>query len=163
MKKAAILLSLFLATVGTAVAETIRLPLNQLTALAALELRCVSDQQEIQIPLPERWDLTRLVLHLRYTVSTNLIPESSQLVVKMRGQPIAQTRLNPLAPQVKVGIDIPTKLLVPGYNALVFQVAQHFSKNQCENPCAPDLWTNINLTESYLEMEFDWKPVPTEL
>ena len=163
MKKAAILLSLFLATVGTAVAETIRLPLNQLTALAALELRCVSDQQEIQIPLPERWDLTRLVLHLRYTVSTNLIPESSQLVVKMRGQPIAQTRLNPLAPQVKVGIDIPTKLLVPGYNALGFQVAQHFSKNQCENPCAPDLWTNINLTESYLEMEFDWKPVPTEL
>jgi hypothetical protein len=144
-------------------AETIRLPLQQLSSLSTLELRCVSDQREIQIPLPERWDLKRLVLNLRYTVSTNLIPESSQLVVKMRGQPIAQARLNPLAPEVKLGIDIPVKLLVPGYNPLAFQVAQHFSKNQCESPCAPDLWTNISLTESYLEMEFDWRPVPTEL
>ena len=161
--RSTLLLILMLASASQALAETIRLPLQQLTALAALELRCVSDQQEIQVPLPERWDLKRLVLHLRYTVSTNLIPESSQLVVKMRGQPIAQARLNPLAPEVKLGIDIPTKLLVPGYNALAFQVAQHFSKNQCENPCAPDLWTNVNLTESYLEMTFDWKPIPTEL
>ena len=163
MKRAVILLLFIFATAGTALADTIRLPLQQLTALTTLELRCVSDQREIQVPLPERWDLTRLVLHLRYTVSTNLIPDSSQLVIKMRGQPIAQARLNPLAPEVKLGVEIPTKLLVPGYNSLVFQVAQHFSKNQCESPCAPDLWTNISLVESYLEMEFDWKAVPTAL
>ena len=144
-------------------ADTIKLPLQELTALAALELRCVSDQREIQVPLPERWELKRLVLHLRYTVSTNLIPDSSQLVIKMRGEPIAQTRLNPMAPDVKVGIEIPTRLLTPGYNSLIFQVAQHFSKNQCESPCAPDLWTNISLQDSYLDMEFDWKPVPTAL
>ncbi len=163
MKRATILLSLIFATAGTALADTIQLPLQQLTALTTLELRCVSDQREIQVPLPERWDLKRLVLHLRYTVSTNLIPDSSQLVIKMRGQPIAQARLNPLAPEVKLGVEIPTKLLAPGYNPLVFQVAQHFSKNQCESPCSPDLWTNISLTESYLEMEFDWKAVPAAL
>ena len=163
MKKATIIFSFFLATVGAAPAETIKLPLQQLTALAALELRCVSDQREIQVPLPERWDLKRLVLHLRYTVSTNLLPESSQLVIKMRGQPVAQARLNPLAPEVRLGIDIPPKLLVPGYNSLVFQVAQHASKNQCEAPCSPDLWTNVSLVESYLEMEFDWKAVPPAL
>ena len=163
MKKATIILSFFLATVGAAPAETIKLPLQQLTALAALELRCVSDQREIQVPLPERWDLKRLVLHLRYTVSTNLLPESSQLVIKMRGQPVAQARLNPLAPEVRLGIDIPPKLLVPGYNSLAFQVAQHASKNQCEAPCSPDLWTNVSLVESYLEMEFDWKAVPPAL
>ena len=163
MKKATIILSFFLAAVGAAPAETIKLPLQQLTALAALELRCVSDQREIQVPLPERWDLKRLVLHLRYTVSTNLLPESSQLVIKMRGQPVAQARLNPLAPEVRLGIDIPPKLLVPGYNSLAFQVAQHASKNQCEAPCSPDLWTNVSLVESYLEMEFDWKAVPPAL
>ena len=146
-----------------AYAEKIKLPLQELSALSKLELRCVSDQQEIQVPLPERWDLKRLVLHLRYTVSTNLIPDSSQLVVKMRGEPIAQTRLNPMAPDVKVGIEIPTRLLSPGYNSLIFQVAQHFSKNQCESPCAPDLWTNISLQDSYLDMEFEWKAVPTAL
>ncbi len=163
MKKAAIALAITLAAAASALAETIRVPLRSLTALAEMELRCVSDQREIQVPLPERWDLKRLVLHLRYTVSTNLIPESSQLVVRMRGQPVAQTRLNPLAPEVKLGVDIPVKLLEPGYNPLVFQVAQHFSKNQCEAPCSPDLWTSVNLAESYLEMEFDWKAVPTEL
>lgn len=163
LNKVLLILLLGLASAGAAQAEAIKLPLQQLTALAALELRCVSDQREIQVPLPERWDLKRLVLHLRYTVSTNLIPDSSQLVIKMAGQPIAQARLNPMAPEVKLGVEIPTKLLTPGYNSLVFQVAQHFSKNQCESPCSPDLWTNISLSESYLEMEFEWKAVPTTL
>lgn len=163
MKKSMFLLSVMLASAGSAFADVIQLPLQQLTALTTLELRCVSDQREIQLPVPERWDLKRVVLHLRYTVSTNLIPESSQLVVKMRGQPVAQARLNPMAPEVKLGIDIPTNLLQPGYNSLVFQVAQHFSKNQCENPCSPDLWTNINLAESYLDIEYNWKAVPTAL
>ena len=154
---------LMLLGVTGALAETIRLPLQQLTGMPSLELRCVSDQREIQIPLPERWELKRLVLHLRYTVSTNLIPESSQLVIRIREQPIAQARLNPMSPEVKLGVEIPTKLLRPGYNPMIFQVAQHFSKNQCESPCAPDLWTNISLPDSYLEMEFDWKSVPTSL
>ena len=52
--RATLLLLLILASASQALAETIRLPLQQLTALAALELRCVSDQQEIQVPLPER-------------------------------------------------------------------------------------------------------------
>jgi cellulose synthase operon protein B len=148
---------------SSAKTETLRLPLQQLTALNAIELRCVSDQREIQVPLPERWELKRLVLHLRYTVSTNLMPDTSQLVVKMRGQPVAQARLNPLAPEVKLGVDIPVNLLVPGYNALGFQVAQHFSRHHCESPCAPDLWTNINVGESYIEMDYAWRNVPTSL
>ncbi len=163
MKRASLFLGLWLACAGPASAEKIVLALQQLTPLSAIELRCVSDQREVQLPVPERWDVKRAVLHLRYTVSTNLLPDSSQLVVKLRGEPIAQARLNPLAPEVKLGIDIPTNLLKPGYNSLVFQTAQHFSKNQCENPCSADLWTNISVAESYLEMEFDWKPVPTAL
>ncbi len=147
-------------------AETIRLPLQQLTALQSLELRCVSDQREIQVPLPERWTLKRLTLHLRYTVSTNLQAESSQLVIRVRNQPIAQARLNPMAPDVKLGVDIPVSLLTPGYNSLIFQTAQHaqvFAGNKCEAPCSPDMWTNINLLDSYIEMEYDWKRVPTSL
>ena len=42
----------------------------------------------MQIPVPERWDVKKLTLHLRYTVSANLPPDSSAMVVKVRGQPV---------------------------------------------------------------------------
>ncbi len=144
-------------------AETMRLPFEQLTSLKKLELRCISDQREIQFPLPDRWELKRAVVHLRYTVSANLIPNSSTLVVKVRGEPIAQARLNPQAPEVKLGVEIPTRLLEPGYNPIVFAVAQHATTNQCESPCSADLWTNISLRDSYVEMEYELKALPREL
>jgi hypothetical protein len=158
--------SLFLLLAAAALpasAETIKLRLQDLTSLKKLELRCVSDEKEIAVPVPERWEVKRMALHLRYTVSTNLIPESSQLVVRVAGQPVAQARLNPMAPEVKLGIEIPARLLEPGYNRLTFHVAQHFSKNQCESPCAPDLWTNISLRDSWVEMDYEWKDVPLQL
>jgi cellulose synthase (UDP-forming) len=148
---------------GSAQAETMNLPLEQLTSASKLELRCISDQREIQIPLPARWQLKKAVVHLRYTVSANLVPESSTLVVRMRGQPIAQARLNPQAPEVKLGVQVPVELFEPGYNPLTLSVAQHASKNQCESPCTPDLWTNVSLRDSYVEMEYDLKPLPREL
>ena len=144
-------------------AETMKLPFEQLTPLSKLELRCISDQRELQIPVPERWRVKRAVVHLRYTVSANLVPDSSTLVVKMRNEPIAQARLNPQAPDVKMGVEIPTELLEAGYNPLVIAVSQHAKKDQCENPCTPDLWTNVSLRESYVEMEYDLKPLPKEL
>lgn len=98
MKRITFLLLIVLVNVGTAYAEKIKLPLQQLTALSSLELRCLSDHREIQVPIPERWDVKQLVLHLRYTVSTNILAESSQLVIRIGGQPIAQARLNPTAP-----------------------------------------------------------------
>ena len=164
MKRITFLLLIVLVNVGTAYAEKIKLPLQQLTALSSLELRCLSDHREIQVPIPERWDVKQLVLHLRYTVSTNILAESSQLVIRIGGQPIAQARLNPTAPEVKLGIDIPVRLLKTGYNSLAFQVAQHIlSKDKCESPCPAGLWTNISLADSYLEMDFDWKNVPIAL
>jgi hypothetical protein len=163
MNRFASLLLLLAAAALPASAETIKLRLQDLTSLKKLELRCVSDEKEIAVPVPERWNVTRMALHLRYTVSTNLIPESSQLVVRVAGQPVAQARLNPMAPEVKLGIEIPARLLEPGYNRLTFHVAQHFSKNQCESPCAPDLWTNISLRDSWVEMDYEWKDVPLQL
>src|SRR5687767_1822891 len=144
LRKAAVALAAATLALG-AQGETMKLPFEQLTGLKKLELRCISDQREIQVPVPERWDVKRAVVHLRYTVSANIIPESSTLTVKVRDQPIAQARLNPQAPEVKLGVQIPAALLEPGYNPITFAVAQHASKNQCESPCSPDLWTNISL------------------
>ena len=46
-------------------AETMTLRFEQLTALKKLELRCIADQREIQVPVPERWLIKRAVVHLR--------------------------------------------------------------------------------------------------
>jgi hypothetical protein len=163
MKRIALLacLSAFLALPAAAV--SVRVPLQQLTSAKAIELRCVSDEQRVEIAVPARYDVKRLVLNLNYTVSTNLLPETSQLVVKVRGVPIAQVRLNPMAPEAKLGVEIPLRLLEPGYNTLSFAVAQHFSKNQCESPCSADMWTNISLRDSYLDMDYELRKVPADL
>jgi len=143
--------------------ETMRIPFEQLTAQSTMELRCMSDQREIQLPVPERWSLKKATLHIRYTVSANLIADTSSLVVRVRGEPIAQARLNPQAPDARLGVRIPEELLQPGYNRVVFNVVQHASHNQCESPCSPDLWTHVSLHDSYAEMEYELKPLPLVL
>lgn len=144
-------------------AESITIPLRELTAAPAMELRCISDARVIQLPVPERWAIRRAVLNLRYTVSNNLITETSQLVIKANGVPIAQTRLNAQAPDVSLGVAIPVELLEPGYNAITVQVAQHYSRKECEGPCSPDLWTAVNLRESSFQIDYALKPVPLEM
>ncbi|HYD81031.1 MAG TPA: cellulose biosynthesis cyclic di-GMP-binding regulatory protein BcsB [Paucimonas sp.] len=140
-----------------------KVPLQKLTALPAIELKCVNGSQSLSIPLPERWNVRSAVLTLRYSVSNNLIGEVSQMTVKMNGEPVAQTKLSPQAPNVEVAIDIPIGLMKSGYNTLSFHVAQHFSRQQCEPPCAPDLWTNISVIDSFLQFEYDLKPLPLKL
>src|SRR5262249_41945356 len=44
-----------------------------------------------------------------------------------------------------------------------FVAVQHYSRKECELPCSPDLWTNIDLRESYIEAEYDLRPIPKEL
>jgi cellulose synthase operon protein B len=151
---------LLLFAVTGAHAASIKVPLQKLTALPAIELKCINGSQTISIPLAERWNVKSALLTLRYSVSNNLIGEMSQLIVKVNDSPVAQTKLSPQAPNVEVAIDIPVALLKPGYNSLSFHVAQHFSRQQCEPPCSPDLWTNISVTESFLQFEYDLKPVP---
>ena len=162
-RKGAVALVAAAMALGTTGRDDDACPSSSSPAQKKLELRCISDQRELQVPVPERWLVKRAVVHLRYTVSANLVPESSTLVVKLRHQPIAQARLNPQAPEVKLGVQIPNNLLEPGYNPLTLAVTQHASKNQCESPCTPDLWTNVSLRDSYVEIEYDLKPLPREL
>ena len=158
------LVALFAAAVALASqAETMKIPFEQLTGDQKMELRCIADQREIQIPLPERWRLKRATMHVKYTVSANLIPDTSTLVVRVRGEPVKQVRLNPQTPDSELTVDMPVALLEPGYNPASIGVSQHAKKEQCENPCTPDLWTSVSLRESYVEMEYDLRPLPREL
>lgn len=146
-----------------ACAETLRIPLVKLSPHPTLDLRCINGAASIAVPIPERWQVRRAVLSLRYTASNNLVLETSQLIFRLNDQIIAQTKLNPLTPNVELLLALPIALLKADYNILGFQVSQHFSRGNCEQPCAPDLWTNINLLESVLTIDYDLKPLPLQL
>jgi cellulose synthase operon protein B len=156
----------FLAAISSvAHAETQKIQLVKFSPFPELELRCINGNANVSVPVPDRWQVNRMKLALRYTGSSNLIQDTSQLAIRINDQPIAQTKLIPLAPNEDFSVNVPVRVLKAGYNTITFQVAQHFSHNAsgCENPCAPDLWTNISLLDSYLEVDYDLKPLPLKL
>lgn len=142
-----------------------RTPLIRFSTSPQIELRCVNGSGGISVPIPDRWDVKRVVLGLRYTVSSTLIAENSQLAIKVNDQPVAQAKLNPMAPNVEMEVEIPIGLLKSGYNNITFHVAQHYSRHNsgCENLCAPDLWTHINLLDSFLDVDYVKRPLPLKL
>jgi hypothetical protein len=158
-----LILVLLACAAPAAFAETLRIPLSKLSPHPSLDLRCTNGGHTISIPIPERWQVQRAILGLRYTASNNLIADMSQLMIRLNDQTIAQTRLNPLAPNVELSLNLPVALFKADYNVLGFQVSQHYSRQKCEQPCAPDLWTNINLAESVLTIDYTLKPLPLKL
>ncbi|MHB1099877.1 MAG: cellulose biosynthesis cyclic di-GMP-binding regulatory protein BcsB [Burkholderiales bacterium] len=147
----------------TAGAEIIKLPLQKFTAMSSMDIRCINGSREISIPIPERWKLHKLTLDLRYTVSNTMLSDISQMVVKVNGNLVTQLKLDHQGPEVGSLIEIPVKFLKTGYNTLSFQVAQHYLKDGCEQVCAPDLWTDVSLTNSTLQMDYELKPIPLKL
>lgn len=146
-----------------AAAETIRLPLQKLTSAPVLEMRCVSGEQHFYFPVAERWRVNRALLSLNYTASNNMLGDISQMVVLVNGELVAQLKLDHQVPGATSDIQIPLARLKPGYNMVSLQVAQHYQRNQCEQPCAPDLWTRVSVLDSALQLDYDLKPLPGKL
>ncbi len=161
--KHTLLLAAALFAARGAQADTVNVPLQKFTASPALEMRCMSDTQSLSIPVPERWKVTKAVLTLRYVMSNNMLPDMSQLTVKVNGELVSQFKMDAQAPGAAKEILIPADRLHSGYNTLTFQVAQHYSRTQCEQPCSPDLWTNISMAESSVHMDYELRPIPLKL
>lgn len=157
-----ILLIFFLSLTTAAEAEVLKIPFYRLVPEKTFNLRCTNGAYTAQVPIPERWLVKKAAMSLSYVNSSNLLGDRSQLVARLNGHPFAQARLNPNAPAGKMDVSIPAAMFETGYNRLEFQVAQHYTQN-CEQFCAPDLWTNLNFSDSFLEIEYTLKPVPLKL
>lgn len=163
MKNKCLWLLLFLFSLSShAAADYLDLPLNRYVPAKTVDLRCIAGFFTVQIPIPDRWEVKKAVLSVPYVNSSNLIMDQAQLVVEINDYPVGQVKLNPLYPEGKLAITIPPAMMPSGYNKLTFKVAQHFTKD-CENPCAPDLWTSLNFDDSFLRLEYSLKPVPLRL
>ena len=144
-------------------AKEILIQLQQLTPHSVLQLKCITDEQSIMLPVSERWDIKKVTLNLHYISSITMLADHSQLTIKINDFPIGQVKLNPLAPDAAIALNIPVQYLKSGYNKLSFSVTQHFFLQGCESPCAPDMWTHINIHDSSLQVEYELNPVSLKI
>jgi hypothetical protein len=133
-------------------AEVTEFPLERLMSRSeSVMLKSSADQYAFYIPLSPRARLQQATLTLVYTNSISLVESRSQLRVRLNGKVLAQAPLKPTQPEGVLRVNLPPELLEPGYNELAFHVAQHYVE-QCEDPTAAELWTQIDTTASRLRL-----------
>jgi hypothetical protein len=127
-----------------------------------IDLRGTQTIFPVYIPLSERMVPDKVVLHLEYVNSIALVGERSQLVVKLNESVVAQIPLNPARPEGIADIRLPSKRFKSGYNLISFNIVQHYESN-CEDPDAPELWSQLDTQNSYVKFEGELAKVNPKL
>lgn len=154
------LLFLFLAPAAHARETTVSLA--KLAPGKIYTFRGISGRYAMKIPIPARWKVAGAVLGLSYVNSTALLRSNSRLVVWLNGRPLAQIALDPSAPEGLARIALPGALLKAGYNGLRLTVSQHCTTGR-EDPGAPELWTTLELDQSFVDIDYSLKAVPLRI
>lgn len=123
-----------------------------------INLRGANGEESLSLPISPRLQIRRAVLHLFATNSLSLLSPRSQLQVRLDGKVVAQIALDPKLPQIQAQIDLPVRLLTTGYHSLTFAVAQHYT-NDCEDPSAAELWTQIDTAQSWIALDASLRDV----
>jgi len=101
------------------------IPLKDITEVEAIQLRCISSEYEIMLPIPERWEIKKASIEFGYYNSAALLKRTSQLVIGLNGVPLSQIKLDPLAPEGYAEVELPPLLLESDYNSFRVAVSQH--------------------------------------
>lgn len=112
-----------------------------------LALKRASANAEIYYSLSPRLVPSEAELELHVINSVALLKERSQLVVRNNGAIVGQISLDPGAPSQVHVLRLPINSFEAGFNVLRFDVAQHYTL-ECEDPTAPELWTEIDTSKS---------------
>jgi len=140
--------------------KTLYLP--QVTSADNVTLRSITDYYEVSVPIPNRWDVKRVVITFDYSNSISITEKRSQLLVTCDDIPLAQIRLTPASPEGRATISLPKSVLTPGYHRLRFSVIQHFG-DECEDPFSPELWTTLKLKAAKITYFYEAKKIPVSL
>lgn len=137
-----------------------RVPLIKLSELTGnVRLMRTSSEHTIFVPVRARTKLRSAMLHLSLTNSVSLVNQRSALAVRLNDRTIRQVALRGDRPQTTLDIPIPVERLEGAYNKLSFRVAQHYTSEECEDPFAPELWTEIDTTDSYIRYDSEQAPL----
>lgn len=143
--------------------RTMRLPIrNLISARDPIILRTASSTYTIFVPKSARFEMTACRFHLRFTNSIALLSYRSVLRVVVNDVIVAQYALDRQNPTRAVDIDIPVELMNDGFNRVQLIAAQHYT-DKCEDPSAPELYTEIDPDRSYFTARGNFKPIPSRL
>jgi hypothetical protein len=112
---------------------------------------------QFALPIPKRLAIEKLILHLDFMHSNLLLRNRSQLLVVANGIIVSQVRLDPQSPHVVADIPVPVEFMREGYNKVELKVSQHYTE-ECEDPTATELWTQVNTIKSYFNFLYDYRP-----
>jgi len=107
--------------------------------------------QDLGIALSPLLAVSASTLHLKATSSITMLQERSTLNVRFNNVTIGQITLNPNKPNLSADVTIPSELWRPQYNTLTFAASQYVDR--CQDANAPDLWSEINLYDSYISFD----------
>ncbi len=135
-----------------------RIHLNYLNPQHKVDrVRSTDGIRKFDIPIPEKWQVVQARGHIRYTSSILLIDDLSAGVIAFNDIVLKQFKLDRYTGKGAY-FTIP-KELFRSYNQLTFESIMHYTKT-CEDPSHSTLWSDINLAESYIELEVVPKPLP---
>jgi len=118
----------------------------------------------VTLPIPDRFDVKKMTVEVLYTPSLVLYEARSTISVIANQGIVKQFPLNEKrfkdSGKVKIRTSVPVDLL-KDYNQIGVQIIQHYSKGvseAVEDTTAPELWSQIDLQNSYIVMDFKLRP-----
>ncbi len=143
--------------------DAYRLPLGWLNGGSPmpLELRGSRAAQRLAVPIPSRYRIEEARLELQYNRSLAL-NRRSQLAIGLNERIYAQLPLGGEGSEHIARIRLPPEALRPGFPELVLRAAQHYT-DRCEDPDAPELYTQIDAEASALLLRVTRRPLQPSL
>ncbi|SFC21348.1 SH3 domain-containing protein [Marinospirillum celere] len=120
-------------------------------ASGPVRLHGTTEKMELFLPLAETRKIEDSTLSLRMVNSIALQAQRSFMVVRFNETTLAQVPFDPNQPISDARVRLPAELWRGGFNKLTLEVTQHYT-DRCEDAMAPELWTELDLHHSRLEL-----------
>ncbi|MCX7738241.1 MAG: cellulose biosynthesis cyclic di-GMP-binding regulatory protein BcsB [Hydrogenothermaceae bacterium] len=152
-----VLVNLFFVFLSSSYGEEIKIPLKELT-FKDPTLRSIQGEYNIKVPIPSRYIVKGLRLHLEVEKSVALVKERSSISVFFNRKLVYQKPYDPLIDIVSADLNLPLDNLEP-YNDITIKAVHHYCINCCEFEASPELWSKIDLDSSYILINYEEKPI----
>ena len=123
-------------------------------------LRGSNGMLSVHLPVPGNWKVLNVSGYISYTPSILLLKDNSSGVISFNNINIKQFKL---FDNMDTGVKFKIKSkYIKDYNELRIEMIQHYAK-RFENNTNSQLWTDVSLSESYIEYHIAKTAIPEEL